>query len=165
MQSFNRLGLIVLVCILSVSFLPPANAAGLEKEKSKKMEKTMFILYVADQTKSSEFYKAVLQKKPVLDVPGMSEFSLADGVSLGLMPNEGIAGLLGNKVPHPKTGTGIPRCELYLFVADPKGALQRLSDAGGKVIGPAEKRPWGDIVSYGADLDGHILAFAKRAID
>lgn len=121
----------------------------------------MIILYVADQQKSSDFYSAILQKRPVLDVPGMTEFMLNDNFKLGLMPESGIVKILLDKTPHPKLGNGIPRCELYLFVENPSEALERAVKAGAKEISKAEARDWGDTVAYCADPDGHIIAFAK----
>lgn len=35
-----------------------------------------FILYVADQARSRDFYRTVLATEPTLDVPGMTEFDL-----------------------------------------------------------------------------------------
>ena len=54
----------------------------------------MFILYVSDQQASRDFFTTVLEREPVLDVPGMTEFNLLDGSSLGLMPETGIQKLL-----------------------------------------------------------------------
>ncbi len=124
------------------------------------MEKTLFVIYVADQERSRVFYQSILEKEPVLDVPGMTEFMLTDSAALGIMPEQGIAKILGDAVPHPQDGNGIPRCELYLFVDDPSASYQLLLDAGGKPINSPEVRPWGDLVSYGVDPDGHIIAFA-----
>ena len=120
----------------------------------------MLILYVADQRMSREFYARVLERKPVLDVTGMTEFRLNDTCSLGLMPEAGIARILGNRLPDPATGKGIPRAELYLRDPDPVAALERLVSAGGREVSPAAERNWGDTVSYGADPDGHVIAFA-----
>lgn len=75
--------------------------------------KIEFILYVADQKRSTEFYSKVLNRPPSLNVPGMTEFNLSADVKLGLMPETGIAKILQDKTPHPATGNGIPRCELY----------------------------------------------------
>lgn len=122
--------------------------------------KSLFIIYVADQDRSRAFYEAVLDSKPVLDVPGMTEFRLSDTSAIGIMPEEGIASLLGDGVPPPQSGNGIPRCEIYLIVSDPADTYQRLLRAGGKGISSPEPRPWGDIVAYGVDPDGHIVAFA-----
>jgi catechol 2,3-dioxygenase-like lactoylglutathione lyase family enzyme len=121
----------------------------------------MIILYVSDQASSKRFYEAVLDKRPVLDVPGMTEFQISDNFLLGLMPENGIAKIICPKVPHPSTGKGIPRCELYLFVADPTESLERAVNNGAILISRSERRDWGDDVAYCSDPDGHIIAFAK----
>lgn len=126
------------------------------------MKKSLFIVYVQDQARSRAFYETILGTKPVLDVPGMTEFALTSSSSLGIMPEEGIARLLGDGVPHPRTGNGIPRCELYLFVSDPAEHYDRLRKAGGKAISPPEPQSWGDLAAYGADPDGHVVAIARR---
>ncbi len=126
------------------------------------MPNHMFILYVADQARARAFYNRILGVEPSLDVPGMTEYALSDGVSLGLLPYSGMAGILGDHVPNPASGQGIPRCELYLFVDDPQDAIEHLVAEGGKLIAPPARRSWGDIAAYGADLDGHIIAFAKH---
>ena len=125
------------------------------------MKKSLFIIYVQDQSRSRAFYETILGAKPVLDVPGMTEFALTSSSSLGIMPEEGIARILGDETPHPQTGNGIPRCELYLFVSDPSEHYDSLQEAGGKTISPAQPRPWGDLTAYGADPDGHVVAFAR----
>jgi uncharacterized glyoxalase superfamily protein PhnB len=121
-----------------------------------------FILYVADQQESTRFYQVVLDKKPILNVPGMTEFMLADGCKLGLMPQAGIVKILGNKTPHPASGNGIPRCELYLYTPDIGSSHARLIAAGAKEINPVEDRDWGDTVGYCSDPDGHVIAIAER---
>jgi predicted enzyme related to lactoylglutathione lyase len=121
-----------------------------------------FILYVSEQNRSRNFYAQILQKAPSLDVPGMTEFDLNDTCKLGLMPENGIAKILGDHLPHPAIGSGIPRCELYLFVEDPEDACERAIRIGAKNISPSASRDWGHSVGYVSDPDGHILAFAKR---
>lgn len=121
-----------------------------------------FILYVNDQQRSTAFYKAALQLEPVLHVPGMTEFLLAENVKLGLMPESGIKKILQEHTPDPASGNGIPRCELYLFVKSPAEYLQRAVSAGAKCIDEAKDRDWGDEVAYCADPDGHVIAFAKK---
>jgi len=126
------------------------------------MKEIMFILYVADQAKSKDFYQDVLQIKPSLDVQGMTEFQLADSVKLGLMPENGIAKILSDKMPHPKEGNGIPRCELYLKVENAQAYIKRGLQLGGKAISALQDRDWGDKVGYISDLDGHVIAFAEK---
>ncbi|MBT3233273.1 MAG: glyoxalase [Calditrichaeota bacterium] len=125
------------------------------------MKKTFFILYVADQSLSTEFYTRALGQDPALNVPGMTEFSLSDHSSLGLMPVSGIKQLLGDPLPDPIDGIGIPRAELYLHVDNPTEAHQRALSAGAKELSPLLNRDWGDSVAYSLDLDGHVLAFAE----
>lgn len=119
------------------------------------------ILYVADRAASARFYSAVLDTAPRLDVPGMTEFELGASCVLGLMPNEGIARLLGDRLPDPATATGVPRAELYLRVDDPARCHARALANGAAELSPLEPRSWGDEVAYSLDRDGHVLAFAR----
>lgn len=120
------------------------------------------ILFVADQQRSRDFYSTILQKQPDLDVPGMTEYRLADNVKLGLMPENGIAKILLDNTPHPSEANGIPRCELYLYTNNIEGAFALAQKAGAKEISQIQNRDWGDSVGYVADPDGHIIAFARR---
>ncbi|MBK7666865.1 MAG: VOC family protein [Sphingobacteriaceae bacterium] len=121
-----------------------------------------FILYVANQEKSKNFYSALLNKKPSLDVPGMTEFLLGEETKLGLMPENGIHKILADKTPHPANGNGIPRCELYLKTENLNTHYQNAIKAGAKIISEPTPRDWGDKVVYVADPDGHIIAFAEK---
>lgn len=119
------------------------------------------ILYVHDQAVSRTFYQKIFRKAPELDVPGMTEFILSDNCKLGLMPNNGIAKVLKDKTPHPESGNGIPRCELYLYVEDIHLEFENAECSGANVISPVLARDWGDTVCYFSDPDGHIIAFAE----
>lgn len=120
------------------------------------------ILYVSNQEASRAFYENMLQMPPVLHVPGMTEFELFPGCKLGLMPNHGIAKILGNSLPHPETGYGIPRCELYLSVEDVHAAYQHALACGAIQVSEPADRNWGDCAAYVADPDGHVIAFAQK---
>lgn len=121
-----------------------------------------FILYVRDQDASMRFYQAALALEPSLHVPGMTEFTLREGCTLGLMPEKGIKRLLGDKIPDPEASNGAARAELYLSVADPEAALERAIKSGGELLSSLELRNWGDEAGYVRDPDGHILAFARK---
>ena len=123
-----------------------------------------FILYVADQPSSAVFYARVLGNPPSLDVPGMTEFTLAAGAVLGLMPENGIRRLLGERLPDPAGARGTPRAELYLHVGDPAAHHARALAAGARELAPLARRDWGDDAAYSLDLDGHVIAFARRAV-
>ena len=122
----------------------------------------MFIIYVKDQDKSKDFYKKVFQQEPVLDIEDISEFTLADNVSFGIMPESGIMRILDDKIPNPAMARGIPRNELYLYVNDIDDYIKRVFDAGGKIISGPKLRNRGKVVAYCMDSDGNILAFAKK---
>jgi len=123
-----------------------------------------FILYVANQELSTDFYEKLLGKEPVLLVKGITEFQLNKKTKLGLMPNNGIAKIFPKEVRHPKTGTLIPRCELYLAVDDVELFYRKALNLGAKAINPPKQRDWGDFVGYVMDRDGHIIAFYKNII-
>ena len=120
------------------------------------------ILYVRDQRVSADFYTALLRRAPDINVPGMTEFMPAENFKLGLMPNSGIAKILGDKMPHPDQGVGIPRCELYFCVENVEAEFENAIKTGAKLISPIERRNWGDRVCYFSDPDGHIIAFAEK---
>lgn len=128
-----------------------------------KDENIILILYVKNQEDSRSFYEKLFGFKPTLDVSGMTEFQLVNNVLLGLMPEDGIVRILKNRIQNPKEAKGVPRSEIYLFVDDPDEYYSRAINAGGTGISKTELRSWGDYVAYCADIDGHILAFARKA--
>lgn len=120
------------------------------------------ILYVSDQELSCRFYEELLRQNADLHVPVMTEFKLSENCKLGLMPNKGISQILSDVMPHPESGVGIPRCELYLKVQDLEEAFERARCCGAKLISPILTRDWGDRACYFADPDGHIIVFASE---
>lgn len=124
-----------------------------------------FILYVADQERSTVFYATVLGIAPRLHVPGMTEFALPGGAILGLMPEQGIRRLLGDALPDPAAANGISRAELYLVGDAPGACHARALAAGAKELSPLLLRSWGHVAAYSMDPDGHVLAFAAFAAD
>jgi catechol 2,3-dioxygenase-like lactoylglutathione lyase family enzyme len=129
------------------------------------MNRAHFILYVADQELSTGFYTRVLDRQPRLHVPGMTEFELAGGAVLGLMPAQGIRRLLGDALPDTQTGAGEPRAELYLVVDDPETCHLRAMDAGARELSPLQPRDWGHDAAYALDPDGYVVAFARESVD
>jgi uncharacterized glyoxalase superfamily protein PhnB len=126
------------------------------------ISKLHFILYVNEQSRSTEFYKNVLEIEPRLNVPGMTEFELIDRSILGLMPKSGIIKLLGDRIEEMDYSTGIPRAELYLLVDDPQIYFERAVQLGAKELSRLQPRDWGDEAAYCSDPDGYVLAFAKK---
>lgn len=126
------------------------------------IQHTEIILYVNNQQESTAFYEKIFRKSADLNVLGMTEFILNDYCKLGLMPNDGIAKIITPLLPHPNLGNGIPRCELYFLVDDLQEEYQNVKKHGIKIISEIEERNWGDTAFYFSDLDGHMIAFAKR---
>jgi catechol 2,3-dioxygenase-like lactoylglutathione lyase family enzyme len=122
-----------------------------------------FILYVADQARSTAFYRDVLALTPALDVPGMTEFRLGTDAVLGLMPEAGIVRLLGDAIRDPAGSRRVPRCEIYLLVGDPAAYHARALAHGARELSALALRSWGHDVAYSEDPDGHVLAFAREA--
>lgn len=120
-----------------------------------------FILYVSDQARSTEFYRRVLDCPPALNVPGMTEFALTDQCILGLMPEASIKRLLGERLPDPAAGHGLPRAELYLLVPRPQDYHRRAIEFGATELSGLEIRDWGHRAAYSLDPNGHVLAFAE----
>lgn len=79
------------------------------------------------------------------------------------MTNKGIAKILADKAPHPDSGNGIPRCELYLYVDNIQYEFDNAIESGAKLIRPITEMNWGDNACYFSDPDGHILAFAEKS--
>jgi len=125
------------------------------------MRAAHFILYVADQRRSTDFYREALDAAPRLDVAGMTEFDLVGGAVLGLMPETGITRLLGGAVPDPASARGAPRAELYLVGPDAQARFDRAVSAGARALSPPLPRDWGHLAGYCLDPDGHVLAFAE----
>ena len=120
------------------------------------------ILYVSCQEDSCRFYTKLFRREPDLQVPGMTEFLVSENCKIGLMPNQGIAKILGSKAPHPDRGNGIPRCELYFYVEDVQQEFDHAIESGATLISGIADRDWGDKVCYFSDPDGHIIAFAEN---
>lgn len=78
------------------------------------------------------------------------------------MPNQGIAKILLDKTPHPAQGSGIPRCELYLYVENIEFEFENATKIGAKLISEIKNQNWGDKVCYFADADGYIIAFVEK---
>jgi len=124
-----------------------------------KIKETQIILYVEDQYKSRDFYKALLQADPILDVQGMTEFRLGENCKLGLMPVQGIKRLLGAAVAGLQKAN-FPGAELYLMVDNAEEAVKYAEFIGAPVISEVSPRDWNHRTGYVADPDGYIIAFA-----
>lgn len=127
------------------------------------IRKTHFLLYVTDQIIATEFYRNLLQREPVLFVPGMTEFVLSEYCVLGLMPRAGIKALLGDAITVSNGKEGLAHCELYFYVSNLEEAFEHVLQSKASVLSPPQLRNWGDYAFYCSDADGHVIAFATPA--
>jgi len=125
------------------------------------MMQSFFIVYVKNQDKSMQFYQEVFGFAPSMHAPGMTEFTLPDDSRFGLMPEEGIKSLLGEALPDPAQGSGIPRAEIYLTVNNPMDYHTRALKNGAVELQPLSPMPWGQNAAYSMDPDGHVIVFAE----
>lgn len=126
------------------------------------INKSHIIFYVEDQQKSTEFYSQLLNLKPTLNVPGMTEFTLIDNAVLGLMPAAGIKKLLKEKIELPQKTINTPRAEIYLVVDNAEEYIRRAQEMKVAVIDEFADRNWGHRAIYYEDLDGYIIVFAEE---
>ncbi len=119
-----------------------------------------FILYVSDQRRSTEFYSRTITIEPRLNVPGMTEYEIAESVVLGLMPLASVSRLFDKK-PEEVKAKSILRAELYLIVDQPQLYHQRALEAGARELSPFSTRDWGHQAAYSADIDGNVIAFGE----
>ena len=117
-----------------------------------------FILYVSDQQRAAEFYSRALAIEPRLNVPGMTEFEIADSVVVGLMPYTSVDRLFPDIRRQPENNR--LKTELYLLVDDPESYHRRALEAGSKELSPLAERDWGHAAAYSLDPDGNVVAFA-----
>ena len=125
------------------------------------IKKTHTIFYVDDQESSTNFYSKLLNQKPTLYVPGMTEFSLTNNSIFGLMPASGIKKLLKEKIEQPNKINNQPRAELYLIVDNIDEYINRAKKMNVKLLDELKDRDWGHRVIYYEDIDGYIIAFAE----
>jgi predicted enzyme related to lactoylglutathione lyase len=126
------------------------------------VKKTYFIIYVENLEKTKLFYELLFEKEPIVDEPGMCEFELPDGSTLGIMPNKSLEKLFGAKFRIEKNRRALPNVELYFLTEDALPFHKRAIKLGTTEIRKFSKMDWGDKVAYSINHDGHILAFAEK---
>ena len=126
------------------------------------MKKTYFIIYVENFEKTKIFYEVLLDIKPIVDEPGMCEYELPNGATLGIMPNSSLEKLFGSDYIVNEKKKSTPKFELYFQVDDPEAFHKKAKQLGALELRKFKKMDWGDKVAYSINHDGHILAFAAK---
>lgn len=118
------------------------------------------ILAVEDLQRSVAFYTTAFAWPQTVDAPVYAEFSLPEGMRLGLYQREGFGRNTGQAPARIGLGELAPT-ELYLYPDDLDEAIPRLEAAGARKLSDRAARDWGDEAAYFADPDGNVLVLAR----
>jgi predicted enzyme related to lactoylglutathione lyase len=119
------------------------------------------ILAVSDLERARVFYEALLEWPATVRTPVYAELRHEGGMRLGVYEREGFGRNVG-RTPIAAGDGELHAAELYFYAADPEASVARALAHGGRVLSALAVRPWGDEVTYLADVDGHVIAIARR---
>ncbi|TWD83866.1 lactoylglutathione lyase [Kribbella amoyensis] len=115
------------------------------------------VLYVGDVRRSIEFYGR-------LGYESVYQFPLeGDPHYVGLERGDSSLGLADTSWPEAQLGITVgtaPRFELFVYVDDVEVELEKLRDAGYKILQEPATMPWGERQAYVSDPDGNPVALA-----
>lgn len=133
-------------------------------EASKKPgPRLLVVLACADVERAKAFYREAFGWSAAVDIPSIyAELLVSPEARVALYDRAYYERNTGEpSAPAPLRGT--TSCELYLSVADPRAALDRVVRAGGRLLSPVARRNWGDDAGYAADPEGNVVAVARSA--
>jgi predicted enzyme related to lactoylglutathione lyase len=107
------------------------------------------IICTPDLPRLQAFYESLLDAVEVRRVPD-------DGPAfyVGLRAGDAEFGLVADATVEPGTAQ---RILLSVDVPDVDGLLERVTTAGGRVLGPPNDMPWGQRVAHTQDPDGNMV--------
>jgi uncharacterized protein len=119
---------------------------------------SLVTLSVPDVERAAAFYERIGWRRSAASVSGeVAFFALAPGTVLSLW--NGLADDTGRPVPPP----GAVVLALNVDTAeDVERVAREFADAGGSVVRPTTRAPWGGTTAYVADLDGHLWEVAHN---
>lgn len=112
------------------------------------------ILYVDDVDQAVSFYTTVFGFAPGMRQGPYAEIATA-GVTLALSQRDFVSKELG-LAPGPK-GAGSSEIGIVVPEADVQKVYKAALDAKATSVIAPKKQPWGQLVSYVRDLDGHLI--------
>ena len=125
------------------------------------VRRVLLVLSCEDVGRARAFYERAFGWEVKVDLPVYVEMEAPNGLRFGLYARDLYASNTGEAPPSaPRSGT--TACELYLYVDDPRSALDRLLAAGGRLLTPVSPRRWGDEAGYVADPEGNVVAVARE---
>jgi catechol 2,3-dioxygenase-like lactoylglutathione lyase family enzyme len=118
-------------------------------------------LGVSDVNRAKQFYSEGLGCPIEKDYPGFVSFNLGDGSSaLALYPWDALADDAG----VASDGSGFRGITLNYIVPSTEqvdDVLAQAERAGGTIVTPAQRAPWGGYFGYFSDLDGYLWKVAS----
>lgn len=121
---------------------------------------TLLTLGVADLSKATEFYKAVLDTPPNTSSDGITFVELP-GAWLALYPFEKLAEDISPDVPTTRSGfSGITLAHNARSKDDVIAIVRRAESAGARIVKEPQDTFWGGFSGYFADLDGYYWEVA-----
>ncbi len=121
---------------------------------------TVITLGVADLSKATKFYEAVLGTPPNTSYDGISFIELP-GAWIALFPLENLAKDISPEVPTTRSGfSGITLAHNAQSKDDVIGIIGRAMSAGARIMKEPQETPWGGFSGYFADLDGYYWEVA-----
>ena len=155
------------VPLARAALVEPAAAPTLASPVSPRLGWT--ILYVANVARSRAFYVAALGLRPGTsappgsDAPVFAEFETGS-TRLALCSRELAASNFSSPAFFSPASLDAPAqaSEVAIVVADVPSAFARAVEAGAVAAEPPKTKPWGQLVSYIRDLDGHVVEICSE---
>jgi lactoylglutathione lyase len=129
---------------------------------STRVESMVPMLSVEDLERSARFYTDLLGGTESYRFPdaGPAVFvSLRLGTSELGLGQIGPGGALHGEAQRPAHGH---RIELCVYVDDVDAAVERMREAGTRIVVEPADQPWGERIAYVADPDGNLLMLTRR---
>lgn len=112
------------------------------------------ILYVSDFEKTMHFYKDILGLSVKMQQGTYVEFDTG-ATTLSINTRQSVREEIGLAVPAVTTST--QTFEIGFVVEDVAATIEELRGQGVTIIQEPMTKPWGQVVSYVADPDGHYI--------
>ena len=121
---------------------------------------TVVTLGVADLSKATKFYEAVLGTPPNKSYDGVTFIELP-GTWISLYPLENLAKDISPEVPVTRSGfSGITLAHNVRSMEEVISVIERAKSAGARVMKEPHVTSWGGFSGYFADMDGYYWEVA-----
>lgn len=118
------------------------------------------ILYVRDVPASLAFYAKAfgLSKRFLQDDDGKVYGELETGATRLGFSNLALANDILKQTPITSSPTSAPlAAEIAFTTTDVQAVYSRALDAGATALAEPSRKPWGQVVAYVRDIDGHLV--------